>query len=210
MTRKVLLFSGIFSSLLYVAMNIFVPLFFQGYSSFSQTVSELSAIGAPTRTLWVVLGTIYTLLVTVFGWGVWQSAGKNRNLRIAGGLIVAYGVVSLVWPFAPMHQRQDLAAGVETLTDTLHLVLAGVTVIIMTVAIGFGGAAFGKKFRRYSIATILVLLVFGALTGSGAAGVKANQPTPWIGVWERINIGVFLLWIVVLAIIILRNEEQPD
>lgn len=43
---KVLLVCGILSSLLYVAMNVFVPMLFEGYSLASQTVSELSAIGA--------------------------------------------------------------------------------------------------------------------------------------------------------------------
>jgi hypothetical protein len=30
---------------------------------------ELFAIGAPTRSLWVLLGIAYTLLATAFGWG---------------------------------------------------------------------------------------------------------------------------------------------
>jgi hypothetical protein len=51
MARKALLVCGILSSLLYVVMNVFVPMQWQGYSSASQTVSELSAIGAPTRPL---------------------------------------------------------------------------------------------------------------------------------------------------------------
>ena len=76
----------------------------EGYSSASQTVSELSAIGAPTRPLWVLLGVAYTLLVTAFGWGVWASARQNRSLRVVGGLMVAYGVIGLAWP--PMHLRR--------------------------------------------------------------------------------------------------------
>jgi hypothetical protein len=75
----------------------------EGHSSASQTVSELSAIGAPTRPLWVLLGIAYTLLVTAFGWGVWQSARRNRPLRVVGGLMVAYGVIGLASPLAPMH-----------------------------------------------------------------------------------------------------------
>ena len=102
---KALLVCGILSSLLYVAMNVFVPMQCEGYSSASQTVSELSAIGAPTRPLWVLLGVAYTLLVTAFGWGVWRSARRNRPLRVVGGLMVAYGVIGLAWPFAPMHLR---------------------------------------------------------------------------------------------------------
>jgi hypothetical protein len=51
MTRKVSLMCGIVSSLLYVGMIVLVPMQGDGYSSASQTVSELSAIGAPTRPL---------------------------------------------------------------------------------------------------------------------------------------------------------------
>src|SRR4051812_28030332 len=131
MTRKILLICGIVSSLLYVAMNIFVAMQWQGYSSASQTVSELSAIGAPTRPIWVPLGVAYTLLMAAFGWGVRSSARQNRSLRVAGGLLVAYGVIGLAWP--PMHLREVLAAGGGTLTDTMHIVFALVTVLLMQI-----------------------------------------------------------------------------
>src|SRR3954463_12223357 len=117
MTRTILLVCGIVSSLLYIAMNVLVPMQWQGYSSASQTVSELSAIGAPTRPIWVPLGFLYAVLVTAFGYGVWESAGSNRSLRMVGGLLCAYGIVSAFWP--PMHLREALAAGGRTLTDTM-------------------------------------------------------------------------------------------
>lgn len=78
-----------------------------------------------------------------------------------------------------------LAAGGATAADTLHLILGAPTVLFMFVAIGFGTAAFGRWFRVYSIATIMVLLVSGALTGIDGLRVGANLPTPWVGVWER-------------------------
>jgi len=206
MARKSLLVCGILSSLLYVAMTIFVAMQWEAYSSASQTISELSAIGAPTRSLWAVPGAIYTILVTAFGWGVWKSAGRSRALRIAGGLIVAYGSLGVLWPFAPMHLRETLAAGGGTLSDTMHLVLASATVLLMLLAIGAAAAAFGIWFRVYSLATLAILAAFGALTFLDAPRLSANLPTPWIGVWERINVGVFLLWVVVLATTLLRGK----
>jgi Protein of unknown function (DUF998) len=132
MARKILLVCGILSSLLYVAMNVIAAMLYEGYNSTSQTVSELSAIGAPTRPLWLLLGIPYTLLATAFGWGVWVSAGRNRPLRVVGGLMVAHGVICLFWP--PMHMR-----GTEfTLTDTMHIVFGMVTVLLMLLTIGFG------------------------------------------------------------------------
>ncbi len=202
-----MLICGIVSSLLYVAMNIVGAMQFEGYDSASQAVSELFAIGAPSRPVWVLLGIVYQVLVIAFGWGVWASAGRNRALRVVGGLLLAYGVVGLAAPFFPMHMR---GAGV-TLTDTMHKILTMVTVLLMLTAIGFGAAAFRKWFRFYSIATIVILLVFGALTGLDAPRIEANLPTPWVGVTERINIGVFLLWVVVLAVALLRTQgDKPQ
>jgi hypothetical protein len=197
MARKALLVCGVASALLYVAMNVFVAIEWEGYSSASQTVSELSAIGAPTRQLWVLLSVPYSLLVAAFGWGIWESARRNRSLRVVGGAMVIHGVSGLVWP--PMHLREVLAAGGGTLTDTMHIAFTAVTVLLMMVAIGFGAAAFGSRFRIYSLATMATFVPFGVLAGLDAPRIDANLPTPWVGVWERINIGVFLLWIVVLA-----------
>jgi len=206
--RKAALVCGIIASLLYSAINIIVPMQWEGYNSAAQTVSELSAIGAPTRMLWMVLSTPYTLLMIAFAWGVWKSAGVNRPLRIAGGLMIAYGALGFIWPFAPMHLRETLASGGGTFSDTMHIALGAVTEILYLLALGFAAAALGKQFRLYSIATFVVLLVFGILTFLDAPGIAKNQPTPLIGVWERINIGVFLLWVIVLAIVILRRERE--
>jgi len=208
MLRRSLLVCGILSSLLYAAMTLLVAMQWEGYSSAAQTISELSAVDAPTRSLWVLPAAFYTVLVTAFGWGVWISAGRSRPLRAVGRLILAYGALGLVWPFAPMHLREVLAAGGGTVSDTMHIALGAVTVVLMISAMIFGARAFGHRFRLYSIASLVVLVVFGALTFWDAPGIGANLPTPWIGVWERINIGVFLIWVVVLAVTLLRIDDR--
>jgi hypothetical protein len=203
---SVLLACGVLSSLLYAAMLVFVPLGWDGYSSASQAVSELSAIGAPTRSLWVSLGLVWALLYAAFGWGVWLSAGQNRRLRVVGAGIIAAAVFGLFWP--PMHQREVLAAGGGSLTDTLHIVWTVVNGVLTLLVMGFGAAALGRRFRLYSIATIVILLVAGAWTGTYASRMEADLPTPWLGIWERINIGVWLLWVAALAIALLRARPE--
>lgn len=203
---RALLICGILSSLVYIILNIFIPMGFEGYSYAMHTVSELSAIGAPTRQVWVVLAMVYILLFAAFGWGVLQSAAGNRRLRIVGYITLVYCVFNLYWP--PMHLREALAAGDGSLTDTLHLVWAGTTVFLMLLMMGFGAAALGKSFRIYTIASMVLHAVFGFLTSLEAPNVQTNGPTPWIGVWERINIGIFMLWVVVLAVLLLRREKE--
>ena len=120
---KALLLCGIASSLLYALMIWTIR--YEGYNPASQVPSERTAIGAPTERLWALLGSIYTLLVAAFGWGTWRSAGSNRTVRIVGGVVLAYASLGLLWPLAPMHQREVLAAGGGTLSDTMHVVLGG-------------------------------------------------------------------------------------
>jgi uncharacterized protein DUF998 len=203
--EKSMLMCGIFSSALYVFANIICAIRYESYDSVSQTVSELSAIDAPTRTLWVSLMIVYTSLMIAFSVGV-TLASSNKFLRIAGILFLIDATIGLFWP--PMHQRQVLAAGGGTWTDTLHIAFTFIHIPFVMVAIGFGAAAFGKYFRLYSIITLAILIIAGVFTGMESPNVQTNLPTPWIGVWERIIIGVYMLWIVVLAILLL-SKHQP-
>jgi hypothetical protein len=208
--RDAWLICGPISSLFYVAMNLIVPTKWPEYSPAAQTVSELSAVAAPTRPLWVVLGLLYTLLVVAFGWGVRMAAGGDRRPRIAGILIAVYGALGIIWPFAPMHQRAVLAAGGGSFSDTLHIALGVSTEVIYLLALGFAAAALGTAFRLYSIATFLIVFAFGIQMFREAPAVSTNAPTPLIGVWERINIGVFLLWMTVLAVALLMRGHSKD
>ena len=185
-------------------MNIFVPMQFEGYRIPSQTVSELSAIDAPTRTLWVLLAIVYILLFAAFGWGVRKSADGNRSLRIVASLIMIYVVINLYWP--PMHLRGNK----PSLTDTLHIIWAMITILLMMFIMGFGAAALGKGFRFYTIATFVVFITFGILIGTEAPGIPRNLPTPHIGIWERINIGAYMLWVIVFAMALLHRQKLTD
>lgn len=201
--RTNLVACGVLASLLYAVMIAFVPLLNDDYSAASQTVSELSAIGAPTRAPWIALGLVYSALMAAFGWGVWGAAAGSRSLRVVGALLLVHGASGPFWP--PMHLR-----GVtRTLTDTLHVAFGGVTVLIFLLAIGFGAAAFGRRFRTYSLGTVAIMLVFGLLTGLDGPNIDANLPTPWVGVWQRINIGAFLAWLVVFANQVLCIATPP-
>src|SRR5579864_5412413 len=155
-SQKALLVCGIFSSLLYVAITILGAIRWEGYSSTAQTISELSAIGAPSRPIVVPLFLAYSALVIAFGLGIWGSSGRKPALRVVAGLMVGYGILDLMGPFSPMHQRGAEA----TLTDTMHVILTIVTVLFILLIIGFGANVFGKRFRLYSIATLGVLVVF--------------------------------------------------
>ena len=113
-------------------------------------------------------------------------------------------------PFAAMHQREVLAAGGGTLSDTLHQLLGAVDVLFMFLFMGIGAAALGRRFRLYSIGNMLVLVAFGALMALDSPRLPANLPTPWIGLTERAMVLAYLMWMAVLALALLRAPEPAN
>lgn len=201
-----LLVCGILSSLWYMAVNIIVPIHYQGYDVVSQTISELSAINAPTRILWVLLVAVYPILYASFGWGILATAAINRSLHVTGYLIIVYSVLNFYWP--PMHLREVISADNATLTDVLHIAWAMIALLFMMLIMGFGAAALGKKFRIFTTATFLVFVAFGLLIATEASDIQADVATTFLGIWERINIATFMLWVLVFAIVLLYNKNH--
>ncbi len=203
---KILVLCGIFSTFLYAGTDILASTLWNGYSYNSQSVSELIAINAPTRPLVVPLFLIYSLLVFAFGSGVWIFSGRRITLRLAGAFMIGKEVLgAVVTLFFPIHLRGTGA----TYTDTMHIMLTGIGVVFMMLAIGFASAAFGWRFRVYSIITIVAMFFFGMTAGLYASPrFAAGLTTPWLGIMERINIFSFFIWVNVLSIILLKANNS--
>ncbi len=206
---RALLICGILSSLLRVATDILAAMWYPGYSYINQSMSQLAAIGAPTRPFQVALLVVCSALVIAFGIGVWASAGRKRSLRVTGILLVIFGALGLVeLPFS--QTAMQLSGGLAA--NTMHLIVTGVNILLIVLFIGFGAAAHGKGFRLYSLATILILLVFGALAGMQIPRADPHFSAPWMGVMERVCYYSYLLWILVFAVVRLRvlGKESQD
>jgi CubicO group peptidase (beta-lactamase class C family)/hypothetical membrane protein len=198
---------GILSSLLYVATDVLGGLRYPGYRFTSQAISELGAIGAPTAPLVGPLFVLYDVLAMAFAVGVFWVAGGNRALRVTAILLVTRAVVGLAAAtqsaFFAMEQR---GAG-SLATDAPHIILTGVIVLLFLLAMGFGAFALGSRFRIFTFAMMLVVIAFGFLTGRYAATLAAGQPTPGLGIFERINVYALMLWLAVLSVALLRRRS---
>jgi hypothetical protein len=208
---NVLLVCGIAASVLYVIADVVGTIVWDGYSLKSFTISELSAIDAPSRPLVPSLMLVFGVLSICFSFGVLAAAGRKRDLRVAGWLLLAIGALNLAGPFVPMHLR-----GVEpSLTDTMHIAVTAVTSLLLMLAIWVARDAFGSGFRVYSLVTIATMVVFGVLAALDGPRIVANEPTPWVGLTERICIGAYLLWMFVLSCALLctagaRGDQRRE
>jgi hypothetical protein len=117
-------------------------------------------------------------------------------------MVAGNAVNSLVlWNFFPMHTR----GAALTFTDTMHVILAINPFVLVSIALGV--AAFRNWFRFYSVGTILILVALVILAFSYVPQVAANQPTPWLGLTERISQYAHELWQAVLAIVLVTEQD---
>jgi hypothetical membrane protein len=203
---RVLLACGLASSLLYLATDVLGGLRYEGYSFTSQAISELGAIGAPSKSLVDPLFLAYDVLALAFGIAVIrEAAGRGWALRITGVLLAAHALVGLAGVRG--FEMQQRGAG-SLATDLRHIVLTSVIVSLLLAAIGVGAFALGRRFRIYSLATLATVIAFAALTGVYAPRLAAGQPTPGLGIVERIDVYSIMLWLAVFSVALLRHPNR--
>jgi hypothetical protein len=203
MARKALLVSGIVATVFRVATDIIVGSRWEGYSRFSQSISELGAIGSPTRGLLVPLEILYTGLMITFALGVWRSAGGGRAVRAIALLLAANMILSLgVLLFLPM----TIGAAGEASASVLHVVLMACGVVCFLLAIAFGAIGFRDWFRWLSIG---ILAAYALLTVIGTVvlpRLMSGPGGPSAGIQERTMVSGFLIWVVLLAMALWKTE----
>jgi hypothetical membrane protein len=203
--RRVLLAAGIASPLLYALADLLAGLQWQDYSFRDQTISELGAIGAPSRPLFAALLVVVYALMAAFGTGVWKTANGDRRLRIVGGLLIALGVIALtIGQFVSMRLR----GADQGLAGTLHLVEGMAAMLLIFTAMGIAATVFGPRFRVYTIATIAVSVGLAWWSLSDAPLIEQGLATPWVGVKERIFWYAYQAWFVALAVRLLTDPPR--
>ena len=205
MARRIFLLCGVLSPVLYALADLLAGLSWEDYSFRDQTISELGAVGAPSSTLFSALLIPTYVLLVAFGVGVWQVADGRRRLRISGGLLIAFGVIALtLGPFVAMRPRGTD----QGVAGALHLIEGGLEMIILLAAMGLAAMALGRRFRLYTIATVVLMVAFGAWSAMEIPQVEAGLTTSWVGVKERIYWYAYQLWFIGLALTLLR--ERPS
>lgn len=190
-----LLSSGALAAGAYITADVALALSDPGYSYVNLTISELAAIGAPTRAAAVPAFFVHGLLQFVFGLAMWQATTTGTRWRRVAMMMIGIGVVDLFSPWYPMHQRGMPGS----LTDTAHIVATIVTSILILIAMVNGAAAGRGGFRVYTIASMVLVFGFGTWAGSLGPRIAAGLPTPWMGLIERTCIYSYMIWMLVVS-----------
>lgn len=203
MLRKILIYCGIAAPVLYVITAIVGAAMRNDYSHIVNAISELISNGAPNKAILDVVFNIYNALLLAFSVGAYLAL-KNapRFCRIAMGLLIGIQILSFSWGFFPM----DPLGAEATFAGTMHNILGGIVAlatIIMPLLMGLGLRQVDgfQGYAKYSFISSAIIFVSG-LTGV----ILAGQGVHLFGLFERVTIGTYELWIFVTALNLLKTE----
>ena len=204
-----LLVCGILAAVVYVVTDVLASLRYPGYDFVSQGVSELMAVGAPTKNLVDTVFVVYGVLAIAFAIGVLRESLGQRQLRWTGLLLLVYAAAGLLGRLFPAYSRGGGAGGSGFSNSVPHMILTGVLVALMLAALGFAAYALGKRFQIYSFATLGGIVALGVASGVYGSRLAARQSTPGFGIVERVLIYAFLVWAAVLGVALIRRHSVP-
>ena len=204
MLRKVLVSCGITAPVLYVITAIIGAALRPDYSHIVNAISELLSNGAPNKAILDVVFNIYNALLLVFAIGAY-SVMKTfpRISKVSMGILIGIQVLSFSWGFFPM----DPLGAEATFAGTMHNVLGGVVAmatIVMPLLMGLGVRHMDgfNHYAVYSFVSSAIIFVSG-LTGV----ILAGQGVHLFGLFERITIGTYEVWIFVTAMKLLTTFQ---
>jgi hypothetical protein len=205
MTTKGLRVAAIASVAVYGLGDLASGLSYAGYSYRDQWISELSAFGSPVRPLMVTTILVHGLLLLAFGVGIWRVADR-KSLRWIGLLLILAGAIGLPTHTVFAMSSRWMIAGFN---DIMHASLSLAFGLVVFVAVALSAVAYPGWFRLYAIASIPILVGFGAASSAAIKGIEQNF-TPWAGAFERINAYTYFAWLVVLALTVHRSLNRRD
>jgi hypothetical protein len=199
MKSTVISLFGIVAPIFYIIPTVVGGLLRPGYSHLSNSVSDLLASGAPNRIYLMIPFTVYPIFLSVFGFGLFailrsKPPPLNSQTGLIGFILIGasmgiLGILTMtIFPQDP-HGTPGL----------MHLILVAVQAIsamtaILLIGFWFRSNGFSGYFI-YSIISFVVLLITGIISIIGV-----TQGSQFIGLFERLNVGAIVQWLVVIGI----------
>ena len=203
--KKIYPVLGIIGPVIYILAVFIGGAVRNDYSALYNAISELSMADAPNKIILDVLFGIYNIFLLGFGLGAYlDNSTKSRKYNTAMIMLVAIGFLGLL----VLIFTQDPRGTPATLYGTLHIVLSGITaaltiISILLVGLSFKNNAKMKLFTSYSYTTAALIFISG---GAGAASLANNGG--YGGLFERITIFLFMVWVITLSYLILKNRIE--
>jgi hypothetical membrane protein len=204
MNNKIYYYAGMATGIAYLLGDFIGGTITPNYSFVSNAVSELSQSGAANRPIMIPFLFIHALMLILYGYAIMLYHPFKRSKPIfLGGLIIS--VIGLSHSLSGTIFPQDPVGDPATFTGNMHLILVGITVILIFFLLPMMGQGLyklkdWKSFRIFSLVCLPIMIVFGGLT-------PVMIEMGMMGVAERIVGYTFYFWAFILAYLLIK--EQP-
>ena len=194
---------GIIAPIFYIVPTIIGGLLRPGYNHLFNSVSDLLASGASNKKFLVPLFTIYPVLLSIFGFGIYSTlrshpAPLNSPTGLAGFILIGFSV-GILGILTMTIFPQDQQGTPMTKPGLMHLILVGIQAVSAMAAIILIGLWFNTNglsgYFIYSLITFILLITTGIISMIG--GVKKSR---YMGLYERLNVVSILQWLIVIGI----------
>ena len=143
-------------------------------------------------------------MLVLFGIGILlQYKNRHQKLMLIGSVAIILvgtfsGLSGSIFPMDPFNSQ-------ATFAGTMHIVLTGLNIVLVTLAllligIGLNREKQWKTFRLYSVISVLIMIIFGI-----SSSVLVMNEIEMLGLFERITIYTYQLWMFVLAFRFLKE-----
>lgn len=196
--RELYLISGILAPISYLLAVVVGGFLIEGYSHTYNSISELTASNVPKKPILFFLFALYNLSLSIFGIGMYVnlSSSSTKLPGIAAIMTIIVGLLGI----AMLYFVQDPREIKMSFNGKMHIIMAGISSVLTMVIIILFGINYKSNLGQsslgvYSFITFAVIFVTG-----GIAGVSTAKNTKFGGLFERLTIGAFMQWILVVAL----------
>jgi hypothetical membrane protein len=190
---------------IYIVLDIVAQLLPPHYSAIRQAESDLGV--GPYGWVMDINFVVRGILSLAFAYGLylaWPQTSKAPRISLA--LIGTWGIGAFVLAVNPA----DLS-GPATIHGTIHVLTAGV--VFLSLAVGELGVSYAMPTEGPWTSTRPYAKAIAVLTAIALVVFFVGTRVPWIayhlyGLLERGFIGFGLLWMLVVAIHLLRGESR--
>lgn len=192
--------AGIAAPLVYLVAVVVGGALTPGYSHIAGPVGALIMAGEPVALVLIPLFALYNALLVAFAM-TFRDAFREAGVRIGLLAPVALAVTGLLGALMLVYPMDPLGLPL-TETGRLNAFFAGIAAAATMAAVFFTAIALRRALgwqalAWYSYASLAVIVLAGIW--SAAAGTSS----PLMGLAERLMVGAFLQWVLVVAVALL-------
>lgn len=199
--QVVLALCGLAGPLLYASVVIILGFLRPGYDHFTQVISELGEVGAPNAIVMNIFGFVLpSLLIFAFAIGLYRGTRDGRGPIVASALLAVGALGFIGAALAPC------SPGCDPATSTSHFQAGAIGILLVLAPFAFWLTlrrdSRWEGYGTYSLVTGVLVIVLYIVNFSGLT-------QPWNGLGQRLATGILFLWIVLMAIHLLRLSLRP-